>query len=178
MIKKVIAAVLLITLLAVAIVQAMDKKTEKPEVASQETTTNAGPAIREKAPDFALKNLNGETVKLSDLKGKKVMLNFWATWCPPCKAEMPEIEQFYQKSGNDVEILAVNLDPQADVKGFADKNNITFPILLDAEDSVNRQYEIISIPTTFFINSDGVIQNRFVGGMKLEDIEKFTKQLK
>ncbi|MEH7484478.1 redoxin domain-containing protein, partial [Neobacillus drentensis] len=130
MIKKVIAAVILVTLLTVAIVQAMDKKTETPETTSQTTASQEGLAIGAKAPDFELKTLTGETVKLSNLKGKKVMLNFWATWCPPCKAEMPAMEQFSKQMEKDIVILAVNIDPQLDVQGFVDENKITFPIPL------------------------------------------------
>lgn len=176
MIKKVIAAVALIALLTVAIVQAMDKKT--PEVTNQETTAQDGLAIGAKAPDFELKTLNGDTVKLSELKGKKVMLNFWATWCPPCKAEMPEMEQFSKKIGDDIVILAVNIDPQLDVKGFVDQNHITFPILLDAEDKVNSQYQVLSIPTTYFIDSKGIIQNKFTGSMSLDVMKDYTSKLK
>jgi peroxiredoxin len=178
MIKKVIAAVVLVTLLTVAIVQAMDKKTEAPETTSQTTANKEGLAIGAKAPDFELKTLTGETVKLSNLKGKKVMLNFWATWCPPCKAEMPEMEQFSKNAGDDVVILAVNIDPQLDVKGFVDENKITFPILLDADDKVNETYQIISIPTTYFIDSKGIIQNKYTGSMNLNIMKDFTKKLK
>ncbi|MFP5108024.1 redoxin domain-containing protein [Neobacillus sp. C211] len=178
MIKKVIAAVILVTLLTVAIVQAMDKKTETPETTSQTTAGNEGLAIGAKAPDFELKTLTGETVKLSNLKGKKVMLNFWATWCPPCKAEMPAMEQFSKQMEKDIVILAVNIDPQLDVQGFVDENKITFPIPLDADDKVNETYQVLSIPTTYFIDSKGMIQNKYVGGMKLEDMKDFTNKLK
>ncbi len=128
MVKKIIAAVVLITLLTVAIVQVMDKKEAANQTTQTASANNEGLKVGAKAPDFELKTLTGETVKLSSLKGKKVMLNFWATWCPPCKAEMPEMEQFYKQAGNDVVVLAVNIDPQLDVKGFVDKNGITFPI--------------------------------------------------
>ncbi|MEH7436791.1 redoxin domain-containing protein [Neobacillus drentensis] len=178
MIKKIIAAVVLVSLLTVAIVQAMDKKTEAPETTSQATANKEGLSIGAKAPDFELKTLTGETVKLSDLKGKKVMLNFWATWCPPCKAEMPEMEQFSKQVGDDVVILAVNIDPQLDVQGFVNENKITFPVLLDAEDKVNEAYQVLSIPTTYFINSKGVIKNKFTGSMTLDVMKDFTEKLK
>ncbi|MEH6991824.1 redoxin domain-containing protein, partial [Neobacillus drentensis] len=141
MVKKVIAVVVLIALLGVAIVQAMDKKAE-PENVSQEAANMGGLKVGAKAPDFELKTLSGDTVKLSDLKGKKVMLNFWATWCPPCKAEMPAMEEFHKEAGDEVVILAVNIDPHLDVKAFVDENGITFPIPLDAEDKVNETYQV------------------------------------
>jgi peroxiredoxin len=180
MVKKVIAAVLLITLLGVAIVQAMDKKAAEPKNTSQDTAASQeeGLKVGAKAPDFELKTLTGETVKLSSLKGKKVMLNFWATWCPPCKAEMPEMEKFYMQKDKDLEILAVNIDPQLDVKGFVKKNGITFPILLDADDKVNEIYQILSIPTTYFIDSKGIIQNKFTGSMNFDAMKSYTSNLK
>ncbi|WP_160723452.1 peroxiredoxin family protein [Bacillus sp. USDA818B3_A] len=177
MIKKVIAAVGLVSLLTVAIVQAMDKKTEDPQTATEASTATEGLSIGASAPDFTLKTLTGDTVKLSDLRGKKVMLNFWATWCPPCKEEMPAMEQFSKQVGNDTVILAVNIDPQLDVQGFVDKNKITFPILLDAEDKVNEAYQILSIPTTYFINSKGIIQKKYTGSMKLDVMKKYMQEL-
>lgn len=176
MVKKVIAAVVLIALLTVAIVQAMDKQAE-PENTSQETAKMSGLKIGSKAPDFELKTLTGDTVKLSDLKGKKVMLNFWATWCPPCKAEMPAMEQFSKESGEDVVILAVNIDPHLDVKKFVDENGITFPIPLDEEDKVNEIYQILSIPTTYFIDTKGNIGNKYIGAMELEAMKQYTNEL-
>ena len=176
MIKKVIAAVVLVSLLTVAIVQAMDKKTEAPQPAT-EASAQEGLSIGAAAPEFQLKTLTGDTVKLSDFRGKKVMLNFWATWCPPCKAEMPDMEQFSKQLGDDTVILAVNIDPQLDVKGFVNENKITFPILLDTDDKVNEAYQILSIPTTYFINSKGIIQNKYTGAMKVDIMKKYTDQL-
>lgn len=176
MVKKVIAAVVLIALLGVAIVQAMDKKAE-PENVSQEAANMGGLKVGAKAPDFELKTLTGETVKLSDLKGKKVMLNFWATWCPPCKAEMPAMEEFHKEAGNDVLILAVNIDPHLDVKAFVDENGITFPIPLDAEDKVNEMYQVLSIPTTYFIDTKGNIGNKYIGAMNHDTMKQYTEEL-
>lgn len=177
MVKKVIAAVVLIALLGVAIVQAMDKKAE-PENVSQEVANMGGLKVGAKAPDFELKTLAGDTVKLSDLKGKKVMLNFWATWCPPCKAEMPAMEEFHKEAGDEVVILAVNIDPHLDVKAFVDENGITFPIPLDEEDKVNETYQVLSIPTTYFIDTKGNIGNKYIGAMNLELMKQYTKELK
>jgi peroxiredoxin len=176
MVKKVIAVVVLIALLGVAIVQAMDKKAE-PENVSQEAANMGGLKVGAKAPDFELKTLSGDTVKLSDLKGKKVMLNFWATWCPPCKAEMPAMEEFHKEAGDEVVILAVNIDPHLDVKAFVDENGITFPIPLDAEDKVNETYQVLSIPTTYFIDTKGNIGNKYIGAMNHDAMKQYTKDL-
>jgi peroxiredoxin len=177
MVKKVIAVVVLIALLGVAIVQAMDKKAE-PEIVSQEAANMGGLKVGAKAPDFELKTLAGDTVKLSDLKGKKVMLNFWATWCPPCKAEMPAMEEFHKEAGDEVVILAVNIDPHLDVKAFVDENGITFPIPLDEQDKVNETYQVLSIPTTYFIDTKGNIGNKYIGAMNLDAMKQYTKDLK
>lgn len=169
MIKKIIAGVLLFGLLTVAIVQAMEKD-EKPD-------NLPGLKIGVKAPDFELEDLSGKKVKLSDYQGKKVILNFWATWCPPCKEEMPAMEKFYQNAGDDVVILAVNIDPQFDVKGFADKMGITFPILLDKDDKVNSAYSVMTIPTTYFINEEGLIANKYMTSMSEELMKKYIEEM-
>ncbi|MBU8878332.1 TlpA family protein disulfide reductase [Bacillus sp. FJAT-29790] len=170
MIKKIIAAVVLIALMSVAIVQAMEKEEPKPN-------NLPGLGIGLKAPDFELKNLAGETVKLSDFKGKKVMLNFWATWCPPCKAEMPDMQKFYTESGDKIAILAVNIDPKNDVSGFADKMGVNFPILLDENDQVSKTYQILTIPTTFFIDEKGIIRNKHLSIMTVDLMKKYTNNM-
>jgi peroxiredoxin len=155
------AAVALIALFTVAIVQAMDKN----DIDKSVETTGSGIAIGVKAPDFELKTLDGKSLKLSDLQGKKVILNFWATWCPPCKAEMPEMQKYHEEIGDDVIILAVNIDPQLKVQEFIDDMGITFTIPLDTEDKVNTTYQVISIPTTFFIDTKGIIRQKHIGAM-------------
>lgn len=169
MIKKVIAAIALVALFTAAMVHAMDKEEKQPKDQVQ------GLDVGNVAPDFELKLLSGQVVKLSDYKGKKVMLNFWATWCPPCKAEMPEMQEFHEASKDEVEVLAINMDTQNDVAGFIKKMGITFPILLDEKNEVNKNYQIISIPTTFFIDKNGVITHKFIGAMTLDDMKKYTK---
>lgn len=171
MIKKVIAAIALVALFTVAMVQAMDKDDKQPKDQQQ-----SGLEVGNKAPDFELKTLSGESIKLSSLKGKKVMVNFWATWCPPCKAEMPEMQRFYEATKDEVEILAINMDPKADVAGFAKERGLTFPILLDETNEVNEKYQIVSIPTTFFVDEKGIITQRFTGSMKIDDMKKYTNQ--
>lgn len=163
MVKKVVATVLLLALVTVVIVQAMEPEKPKDNL--------PGIAIGEKAPDFELKTLSGDTIKLSDYRGKKVMLNFWATWCPPCKEEMPDMEKFHQANGEEVVILAVNIDPQFNVEQFVSEMGITFPILLDEKDEVNSQYQILTVPTTYFIDKEGVIRHKYLTAMT-EDVMK------
>ena len=118
------------------------------------------------APDFALTDLKGKEVSLSSLKGKFVFLNFWATWCPPCRAEMPSMQVLYEKYRNSgFEILAVNLrEDKKTVRDYMKKNGYTFPVVLDTDGSVGgSMYGVSGIPTTYFIGKDGAILGRLVG---------------
>lgn len=140
-------------------------------------------------PDFTLTSLDGEEVTLSDLRGKKVVLNFWATWCPPCKAEMPHMQKYYEQHAKEdnVEIIAVNLtkderDFSADgkidtVMTFRDSFELTFPILLDQEREVSPQYNIMTIPTTYFIDSKGYIQRVISGPMDTDMLKSYVDEL-
>ncbi|RRN67795.1 TlpA family protein disulfide reductase [Peribacillus simplex] len=171
MIKKIIASVVLLSLITIAIVQAMDNEPKGKD----EKDSLGGLKIGAKAPDFTLKTLDGKQVELSDYKGKKVMLNFWATWCPPCKKEMPDMEKYTQQAGDDVVVLAVNIDPENDVKSFVNNNGITFTIPLDsqsAKNPVNDLYNISFIPTTYFIDKKGIIRNKVISPMQLTDMER------
>jgi len=136
-------------------------------------------AIKTKAIDFKLKDLNGQELSLSDLKGKKVFLNFWATWCPPCKAEMPEIEKLYQEiKDNDLVIVAVEIGESLDiVKPFIDSNKYNFKVLLDPDQSVATKYNIASIPTSYFIDEEGYIISKHVGGMNIDQMKTYIKTL-
>ncbi|SEN59610.1 Peroxiredoxin [Mesobacillus persicus] len=134
------------------------------------------------APDFSLVDLNGNPIKLSDYRGKKVLVNFWATWCPPCKAEMPYMQELYEKYHEDgFEILAVNSTvtekSRDNVVDFVAEYELTFPIPMDEKNRVSSDYEIMAFPTSFFIDSDGVIRSITVGGMTKEHLEGEIKKL-
>ncbi|KMY29211.1 thiol-disulfide oxidoreductase [Lysinibacillus xylanilyticus] len=140
-------------------------------------------------PDFTLTSLDGKDVTLSELRGKKVVLNFWATWCPPCKAEMPHMQNYYEQYAkkDNVEIIAVNLtqaerditdDAKVDsVMTFRDSFNLTFPILLDPKNSAGEDYQILTIPTTYFIDSNGYIQRAIKGPMNAEMLKQYVEAL-
>lgn len=121
--------------------------------------------INSKAPDFALKDLTGKTVSLSALKGKVVLLNFFATWCPPCRAEMPALNKLrHALKTRGLEVVAVSTDRSInDIKDFLEKNRVDFPILFDADRNVAKQYRVFSMPTTFLINRNGIIVEKFYG---------------
>ncbi len=120
------------------------------------------------APSFALTDQNGAPVSLAGLSGRPVILNFWASWCAPCRAEMPALQAVaddYREAG--LIVLTVNAafqDQPADVAAFIAQNGLTLPILFDTNGQVNRLYQIHSLPTTFFIGPDGVIREVVVGG--------------
>lgn len=120
------------------------------------------------APDFTLQTLDGESVTLSGLQGQAVVVNFWATWCPPCRAEMPAIQEMYgtfHEQG--LVILAVNAtnqDTYAGIAPFIEEYGLTFPILLDSSGEAGSLYQVRSLPTTIFIGRDGVIRKIVVGG--------------
>ncbi|MGM0827598.1 MAG: peroxiredoxin family protein [Bacillota bacterium] len=150
---------------------------EEGEVSETTPVENyPGPNVGDKAIDFKLDTLSGESVTLSELKGKKVVLNFWATWCPPCKEEMPIMQEFYTKNGKDVEILAINIDPQYNVKEYQKAMGLTFPILLDKDDKINTAYDILTVPTTYIINEQGIITHKQIGA--ITSLESFTARIK
>ena len=120
------------------------------------------------APDFKLETLTGSQVQLSSLRGKIVVVNFWTTWCPPCRAETPALETSYKAYKDvDVVILGVNLTDQdalKDVQSFVREFGLTYPILLDRDGAIGLLYQLNGLPTTFFINRQGVIRTVVVGG--------------
>lgn len=120
------------------------------------------------APDFTLQALDGESIKLSDLRGKAVLVNLWASWCPPCRAEMPAMQRVYSEyRDKGLEILAVNAtnqDQLSSATAFVEEMGLTFPILLDTDGEASRLYRLGSLPTSFFIGRDGKIEDVVVGG--------------
>jgi len=120
------------------------------------------------APDFSLKTPNGETYTLSELKGHAVLVNLWATWCPPCRAEMPAIERMYQEyKDRGFIVLAVNMTSQDDafeVVPFIEQHAITFPVLLDETNTVATLYQLRSLPSSYFIDRNGIISEVVIGG--------------
>ena len=126
---------------------------------------------RQAAPDFMLKDLNGKPHKLSDYRGKVVLLNFWATWCPPCRAEIPSMESMYRalKNRNFV-IIGVEVgEDVASVWPFVEEQKITYPILLDRDSAVSNTWKAVGIPTSFLIDPQGRVADMFVGGRDWSD---------
>lgn len=135
-----------------------------------------------RAPDFELIDIEGNPVKLSDFRGKAVLLNFWATWCPPCRAEMPHMEKLYKKYKDEkFDIVAVNLTNteknSGDAKKFVEELGLTFTIPMDEKGVAGAEYEVLAYPTSYFIDSDGVIRGKVLGALNEEYMEKEIRKL-
>lgn len=119
------------------------------------------------APDFTLKDLEGNQVSLSDFRGKTVFINFWATWCGPCRAEMPEIESIHQEyKDQDVVVIGIDLfEPEDAVRQYTQEGGYSWIFVIDTTGEVTANYEVTAIPTSFFIDSDGIIQAMNIGSM-------------
>lgn len=183
-----IAAILLITLVLVNIFVLKDEglvnqagKSYQPKETDSETV-QTGIGIGNIAPSFTLKDLAGNEVSLEDFRGKKVLLNFWASWCPPCRAEMPDMESYYQKHHRDgYVVLAVNMTTTeknpGDGAAYIKSHQFTFPVLIDEKGTVRSLYNVISLPTSYFIDSNGIIRDKVSGPMTAERIEKGMEKL-
>ncbi|WP_138416876.1 thiol-disulfide oxidoreductase ResA [Aquibacillus sediminis] len=139
--------------------------------------------VGDQAPNFQLKQVNGENggqaVTFEQFKGKGIMLNFWATWCPPCEAEMPYMQSLYPEyKEKGVEILAVSSDDTEKViHDFIDKHDLTFPVLHDKKEEVFNQYGVLSYPTSLFINPEGEVVEIVEGPLTLERLEEYFQQI-
>jgi thiol-disulfide isomerase/thioredoxin len=141
-----------------------------------------GPVVGERAPKFSLFNVRtNQEVSLASLQGKPVFLNFWATWCPPCKAEMPEIERLYNTHKGDVAIIGVSMGPRdepAGVKNFVDAASYSWSFIHDSNYDVATRYNVMSIPSSFFIDKDGVVRVVHVGMMDGNMMENYIQKAK
>lgn len=176
---------LLIILLAIGVVQRQAEEKQSAERLNEGSDveflpTDEGLAKGETAPDFELTTLDGETARLSDYKGKKVILNFWASWCPPCRAEMPDMQKYYEDQADEenVEILAVNLTTEDrgmdKITAFIEEFHLTFPVPMDSEGDIGKLYQAVAIPTTYMIDTEGKVRNKIVGPMSEQMMEEFV----
>lgn len=143
----------------------------------QEATKTA--AEVPKAPQFTLSDLKGVEHKLEDYKGKGVLINFWATYCPPCKRELPYLESAYKDyKDQGIEVLAINADePMLIVNQFLRDEQVSFPVLFDDGDVLDL-YQVINLPKTFLVNKDGVIIDKIDGEMTEKDIRRYMEKIK
>lgn len=139
-----------------------------------EKSAEFGVEVGQRAPEFKVRNLKREFSALSDYRGKVVLINFWATWCGPCKAEMPSMEALYGNyNRKDFEILAVSIDTEGEprVRSYVEKGGFTFPILLDFAFMLNDQYQVRVVPTSFVVDRQGKIAYRSLGARDWNDPE-------
>ena len=131
------------------------------------------------APDFELKGEDGNYYRLSDYRGKVVVLNFWATWCPPCRYEMPSLERAHQKlKGENIAVLAINVgEDENTVFAFTGHYPVTFPLPLDIDGKVIQKYPVVGLPTTYIVDPSGYVTHRAVGSREWDD-EQLLGQLR
>lgn len=137
-----------------------------------------GPSVGSIAPDFKLESLSGEKISLSQFKGTPILINFWATWCVPCKAEMPTIQMRYGESRPNLIVLAVNFDePKERVQSYIEELGLTFDVLLDPGGLVQKLYRIRGYPSTYIIDRDGIIQAEHIGLMTTNQLDDYLTQV-
>jgi peroxiredoxin len=137
-------------------------------------------AVGNLAYDFQLQDLNGRSVSLTDFRGQPVIVNFWATWCAPCRIEMPELQATYEKYKDDgLVILALDQDESPEIvrSFFYDEFGLTFTPLLDVEQEVAQQYGVFNFPSSFFINADGVITAIHRGPALQSQLEEYLADM-
>jgi len=157
------------------------KPSDSESSATQSTDTDAQDKSTEgdkanPAPDFTVEDANSVKVRLSDMKGKPVVLNFWASWCPPCKAEMPDFEQMYKKYGDEVQFMMVNLtdgyqETLEKAKAHISSNEYTFPVYFDVDGAAAYAYRVSSIPATYIIDAEGNLVAHAVGMIDATSLE-------
>jgi cytochrome c biogenesis protein CcmG, thiol:disulfide interchange protein DsbE len=157
---------------------------QKADVSNQQgsaPSADEAASVGAHAPSFELTALDNKSYSLKSLQGKPVVLNFWASWCGPCKLEAPELVRIYEKYQEKVNVYAIDLtknDSIPDAQAFAQKNKYTFPVLLDKEGAVADKYQVQAIPTSYFVNKDGVIVDKVLGLVDPKTLdEKFKKLL-
>lgn len=191
MIKKLFAIGLLVLLGGYAVWDYLEgEKTKKAHESTQEmmgalveqVETGAISSDIPVAQDFTLSNLNGEPVSLSDARGKITIVNFWATWCPPCREEMPHMQSFYEKHSENIEMLAVNVTNMDDgipvIERFVQEHELTFPVLLDESGDVGMTYEVMTLPTSYILDAEGRVFQKIVGAMDEQMMNELVEALR
>ncbi|PRZ17048.1 thiol-disulfide isomerase/thioredoxin [Laceyella sediminis] len=159
-------------------------KTENKPAQSQSekgsVQRDEAPQQEMRAPNFSLKTLDGKTVEVKKNNGKPTLINFWASWCPPCKVEMPHIQKAYEKYGDRVNFLMVNLtamDDETKMKQYLKEEGYSFPVLLDRTGEVSQMYQAISIPTTYIVDRNGIIIKQIIGAMTEDQLTEIMEQI-
>jgi peroxiredoxin len=142
------------------------------------SSRNAVPARGLPIADFELNTLTGEKVQLSQFRGQAVMINFWGTWCPPCRNEMPLLQSAYEANQPELVILAVNVnDTTRAAQDFVEEMGLTFPILMDDAGTVRSQFQVRGYPTTYFVDQDGVLREQFIGELSQVRLDEYLAKI-
>lgn len=184
---KLVASIAIILILGISIyflnsyVMSNQSKSNSQNVSGVNTADEkiqVGTEKEDLAPDFSLKDINGNTVTLSKLRGKKVILNFWATTCPYCKIEMPELNKFYQNHKKDVVLLAIDIgEDKSAVEKYLEGKGYSFNVLLDSDAKIAINYKVQFIPMSFFIDKKGIIRSISNGAMTYDEIEEYYQTI-
>lgn len=136
------------------------------------------PAMDQPAPDFTLTNLDGESLDTADLRGKNVLINFWATWCGPCRQEMPMLEAASEEHASELVVLAVNIGEEPwRVKQFIHDLGLNFEVLMDENNQVQDLFRVRAYPTTYLIDTQGVVRAQHVGLLSETQLEKYLERV-
>jgi cytochrome c biogenesis protein CcmG, thiol:disulfide interchange protein DsbE len=173
---------LVVALIALVVVVVSGIVTVAVATNSDDQSSGSGPnrapaansaRVGELAPDFAIEGLDGGTVRLSDFRGKPVVLNFWASWCNPCRKEFPLFRSTLASNGGAYQMVGVDTgDLRGDAQRFAEQQHATWPIGFDAGDRVARGYGVDPLPQTFFITSDGIIVSHVIRGLNKAELTR------
>lgn len=168
-IKLIIGILVVIALLAMVMLNG--NKQSEPNIGT-------GVTLGKKAPEFTLNTITGQTKTIGRQQNVTV-INFWATWCPPCREEMPDLNQFYQGHKQDIDFYAINIqESQAKVNDFIHANQLVFPVLLDLNGAIAKLFQINAIPTTVVIDKHGIIQYRKAGTVTKSELETVLNKTK
>jgi cytochrome c biogenesis protein CcmG, thiol:disulfide interchange protein DsbE len=133
---------------------------------NEDALQSSAPIVGQSAPDFKTQLLDGEEIHLSDYTGKIVFLNFWATWCAPCRSEMPAFQEIFDNEGSNIVVLAINAgEAETEITEFVDELGLTFPVGFDQNGEIQRQYRVVGLPVSFMIDENGIIRALHVGLM-------------
>lgn len=174
-----LSIVALLALGGYAVTKGISFSGQEERAPSQRGTTSGVSGKRQQAPDFALERLNGKTFRLSDQRGTVVAINFWATWCPPCRKEMPEFIELQDKMEGEVLFVGVSLDKEGPekVRTFTEAIGVNYPIVID-DGTVTKKYgPIAGIPTTFLVDREGQVRVQAMGRLTKEDLRPVLKAL-
>lgn len=133
----------------------------------------SGPEVGKPAPEFTLQDINGKVVHLSDFRGRPVLINFWATWCIPCRQEFPVLVKKYNDASGSLVILGVDIQENIDdVRKFVKEFQVTYPVVIDQNGDVVRAYRLVGVPSSFFVDASGILRDEYFGPLSAAKLEQ------